>query len=536
VRPFPSRIFACLCIVCVLASVVVAPSGAQTASRIVTSSSAVPVPLYGASGVTVHYVNRFHYIYNPTSTSTPIPAAAPPSQIALNPASAIPASTAAPTAPTASQKPKPATASAFLESADLLKRRILARCLADIAAGQWPDAVTDHTTAANQCWDSLRSDTDTAAAAIVALNQATNVAIRNATAEQTCYAGKQKQFSAIILSTEQAIALLNLAQANATERPAGQVGVGCAISDSTAWPPDAKADPIETMLFQDQTSLTELASMDGFSDWSRLGTNAASIAALNTAVTSLLSEIRSYGKGTAGQETSGSVSQTRTAFQSTVDSNQQWRTRLLSISSVPGDINTNAEFSLTQDFNPCQEWYGRGRTDKYTAKVVDASSAAAQIPDLQLATNTCTPISIVSTGIGVSFLSNPTYAFVPNPAGAQVIGKTVDNTVTPLYGIFYNVKLPLFKPASGVELFVSPGIGLTSASSTITTDYLGGLSLSFGHRLLFLTASADFGQRTALQRGFTEGTAQGTLTSIPTYTTMKTGAMISVSFGIAPSL
>jgi hypothetical protein len=26
------------------------------------------------------------------------------------------------------------------------------------------------------------------------------------------------------------------------------------------------------------------------------------------------------------------------------------------------------------------------------------------------------------------------------------------------------------------------------------------------------------------------------LTSIPTYTTMKTGAMISVSFGIAPSL
>jgi len=376
----------------------------------------------------------------------------------------------------------------------------------------------------------------------MSIRQGINQTIRNAIAEQACYALKAKTFSQVFLTHADAVALLTFAKANSTPRGIDDLNSsGCNIGSSTSWPFD-KADTAERRLSLDQNALSVLASTPGYTMWlgSKGSANDAANIALGAQITALLAEVRSYGKGTAGTGADPTVAESYAQFQVIVQANLQWRDRLAKIANAaipPNSTNpdTNDQMKQTITVNACNEWYGRGRTDAISIHAVDITPSAPPVPDIKVVTNTCTPRSIMSTGIGVTFLPNPVYGFISDATGAQVIGKTAVNNSSILYALLYNVRLAPLEKKTGIELFASPGVGLTSASSTTTTDWLGGVSIGFARRLIFLTGSVDFGNRTELLPGFTEGSPKGALSSVPTRTTMKTGAMLSLTFGIGPS-
>ena len=240
------------------------------------------------------------------------------------------------------------------------------------------------------------------------------------------------------------------------------------------------------------SSLTDLTTALGYPTWA----NGAGVQASNTllvkAVTDLISEVTSYSTGTVTTGSGSSIAQSSSDFQTVVANNRQWRKQLSNISAFGANALSSLEIDITID--PCHEFYGKGRTDVVKLHAVDLSSTAGASQDIQLATNTCNPRTIASTGIGISFLSSPVYSFVPaDNTGAQVIGRTATSSASPLYAVFYNVQLGSLR--HGMELFASPGVGLTSASNTTSSDILGGLSISFARRVIFsVTPAIDFGR------------------------------------------
>jgi hypothetical protein len=490
--------------------------------------SAIPVPTYDVKSIVVKYVNRFRYDINSLTASTPIAAATPPSLL---------------TASAGSAKAAPPAGNALAQTAAVP----LADCSQSDPKNPWPPASVagqGETQAQRvaKCWVEIRSDVAVNGDELLNIRQQINQTIRNAVAEQACYTRKTKTFSQVLLTHADAVALLTFAEANGTAQGADvTAGAGCNIDGSTAWP-FSEADNAEQSLNQDQNTLISLASAPGYPEWlgAKGSPNDTANTALGAQITGLLAEVRSYGKGTAGTGTDPAVAESYAQFQAVVQTNLQWRDRLAKIasaakSSTPTDPDNDEQLKQEIAANPCNEWYGRGRTDAISIHAVDITPSAPTVPDIKVVTNTCTPLSILSTGIGVTFLPSPVYGFVPDATGAQIIGKTAVNDKSILYALLYDVRLTSLGKKSGIELFASPGVGLTSASSTTTTDWLGGLSLSFARRLIFVTGSVDFGNRTELLPGFKEGSPKGTLSSVPTRTNMKTGGMISVTFGIAPS-
>jgi hypothetical protein len=543
------RLIAILPAVLLITSWFALPLVSHAQSTTITAGSTLPVPYYGVSSFQVKYLNPFRYDYNQTAASTVIAAPTPPSQ--LLPSSGSGSSTPQAISSNKVAAAQPASGNVSSNFIELFRGNGLSAakkakkpapqppapapnandCKISSPTSIWTTSPSNQSDRITYCWNRIQGDVQAQEQNALNLRHSINAAIRGASTEQACYADKVKHFSQTLLTDEQAKELLQFAQ---DER--NKTSTSCRIQGDNKWDFNT-ADTIDTAITQDQADLANLASAQGYSAWlgAKGSPNDTSNTALSASITSIQTDVRSYDLGTAGQGTNPTITQTNSAFQAVVAANQQWRDRIDAIASQLSVDDPHSRFIAIYTPNSCHDWYGKGHTETSTLKIVDVSVSSSSVPDLQVATNTCNPRSILSTGVGVSFLPNQTYAFVPNAAGTQVIGKTSSSKASPLFSIFYNILLtPVGKKDSGVELFLSPGIGLTSASSTTTSDYLGGLSLAFNRRLVFITAAGDFGQRTTLLPGFPLGTPMGTMSTVPTQTSMKFSGMLSISFGVAP--
>lgn len=475
------------------------------------------VSVYGRRQVYVAYVNLFHYQFSPQVNSSSIAGASVPG--ALGPSVSSGAAAAAnlnPPAQAPGRQPAPTPAVPTNScSADALN------------AG---DA-----SAVQTCWQLLEQQLQSHITSVADIRKEINQTIRSVADEQHCYIVRTRDFSQPLLTQLQATELIDFAENNG-----GNGSLACDHSNNAAeqWPSD-KADTAWTELVGIQTALNTMQTAPGFQSWATA--HQAAYNSASTLTTSLIAEAAGYAtRVSPSNGTTVNIGQSFADFQNAVDSNQVYRDTLRAIATAARDVQTNGKpresvLIMTIPLNPCAEWYGRGRTDTISLQYTDVTVTPNGSPaSISIGTNTCQPMSIASSGIGVSFLPNPTFNFVPaDNTGAQVIGETARNDKSPLYAVFYNVKLSSEK--GGVGLFASPGVGFTSSSNATTTDLLAGLSLSLARRLLFVTPAADIGRRDQLLPGFTLTTPKGSLTSVPTQSHWAVNFMISVSFGIGPS-
>lgn len=493
---------------------------------LVTDSTSLPVTTVNANEIVVRYINRFHYGFGTQTQSSNVAAPAVPTALAPSTASfqgTIPASTSVDTGDvkvSPGQPPPPGD---------------LSYCQ---TSSPWPSTWSDADDAiqVNACWGQQLLTVLTATTNAKTLRNAINLDIANAALEQHCYVQKLRYFGSPLLSYPMATELMAFAQANATTG-----ANSCLQSYDSSWPL-AGAATIDGTLLQVQNNLAQLASRPGYATWIKDPQNSLNNTALTTLINTVMAEVESYGNVLGGQAANATVATVQAQFQSTVDSNAFWRSVLESIAKSapptghpltdPASDDTASSFRYDVAINCKNNWYGRGRTDTVTLLVTDISATPSTTQNVILASNTCNPSAVVSTGVGITLLASPVFAFVPNASGAQVIGETSTNKISPLYALLYNVSI--HEPAKfPFGFFASPGVALTSTSSSATADFLAGLSISFARRLIFLTGSADFGRRDTLMPGFSEGAPMGTLTTVPTRTDWKTGAMISISFSIA---
>jgi hypothetical protein len=482
------------------------------------------ISVYGQRQMYVAYLNLFRYQFSPQVNSTTIAAASVPGSLGPSPSSGAaatgnlaPLTTAAPSRPAA---PPPPPSAGPCDSGTL-------------AAG---DANAQKAAVAT-CWAALQERLKDQITAVAGIRTKINKSIRSVADEQHCYVVRMRDFSQPILTQQQAAQLVQFATDNASGNQQNGT-LACYKNDDQTWHSD-DADTAWTTLVGIQTDLNNLQTAPGFAAWAGGTGDQAAYNSMGTFITNLIAEVASYATHiSSGSGTNVNIGQAYTDFQNALDSNKAYRDSLQTISAAAKAITGNAEnvLVMTIPLNPCAEWYGRGRTDTISLQYTDVSVTPTGSPaSIPLGTNTCMPLSIASTGIGVSFLPNPVFAFVPGDnTGTQVIGETAVNEKSPLYAVLYNVKLYPIKQHS-MEIFASPGVGFTSSSNTTTTDILGGLSLSLARRLLFITPSADIGQRNHLTPGFAIGTPKGSLTSVPTQSRWDVNFMISVSFGIGPS-
>jgi len=532
----------------------------QNPPQEVRAETLLPVLTYRAQPIHVGYLNPYRYDYNPASTITTINGGTVPSLLQASTAAVPKAATAPANLPLTSDAHAAAPPPPFH----------VADCEPTAPKKIWdhPLVGTAQTDAISQCWNQIEADAVDVQInqKLTPLRQGINTTIRSADKEKDCYDEKVQVFSAAILSSAGATQLLTFAANNRSSdgtdnggaANGGAVGpaggpAGCRQANAFEW--NLKnADGIEQGLLDDQAKLKWLAQTPDFDKWLGSSTSANKIAntALSGAITSALTEVRSYSTGSATAGTNGNVAQTLSDFKAVVSTNLQWRDRLKRIDDASKEgTNPDKNTLLVMTLNPhaCTNWYGKGAKEDISLMYADVSSKTAQTTTLLVATNTCVPSMIASSGIGISFLKNPTYGFVPDATGAQVIGLTAVNNVQPLYGLFYHVRLPTKPSDNSIEWFATPGVGLVTSSSTTTTDFLAGISMGLAHRTIFITPSVDIGQRTQLTPPFAigspkiipvppgapTGTTPVTLSAVPTQTVWKTGFMISISFGIAPS-
>jgi hypothetical protein len=475
--------------------------------------------LFSAKKVVILYGNKFRFDLGPQTTQAPIGGAALPGALGPSAADIAKLPSAIASAPSQPPAPTPAEHAAappisipdYPEACDQSDTKVT-----------WPTGGPAQAERITKCWNGIRADIETDQARLSDLRRRINTTIRSAAAEQRCYSQKIWSLRQPSLTPDQAANLIQFAGANAT---AGN-SLGCYQPNADQWPLD-DADQLGIHLTKLQQALADLTTAIGYSNWANSTVIQSANSALVKQVGDFIAEANSYSTGTAASGGSSAIAQTYSDFQTVVSNNKQWRAQLSNLSSL-----SSLEIDIAID--PCREWYGKGRIDTIKLHAVDLSSSAGASQDIPLATNTCNPRTIASSGIGVSFLSNPVFAFVPaDNTGAQVIGKTATNNAAPLYSVLYNVQLGYLK--HGVELFASPGVGLTSTSNSTNADFLGGISMSFARRVLFITPAIDFGRRDQLAPGFTINTPKGSLTSVPTQSHWPVGFMLSISFGIGPS-
>jgi hypothetical protein len=486
--------------------------------------------LMSDKSIVVLYGNKFRYDLGPQTTQAPIGSAAVPGALGLS-------STQIANLPNIVGQPGGGAAGSVIATgaapggAPVIPGYPDA-CNQSDTLGIWPTAVADRIKRISNCWTGIRGAIDNDQKALAALREAINKSIRKAATEQRCYVQQIWLYRQPILLPAQALSLIDLALANATPDNAN----GCYQANADTWPLDS-ADGLGIDLVKQQQALADLATAPGYPDWANQSGVQTANSTLVKQVGDFITEANSYSTGTAAAGAGSVIAQTYSDFQTVVANNKQWRAQLSNLLDANGakfSLDPLSPLRVDVSLDPCREWYGKGRTDTVKLHAVDLSSTAAASQDISLATNTCNPRTIASTGIGVSFLASPTYAFVASDnTGAQVIGETATNKQSPLYAVLYNIQIADFK--RGIELFASPGVGLTSSSQTTNGDFLGGMSLSFARRVLFVTPSVDFGRRDQLAHGFKLSDPKGSLTSVPTQSHWPVGFMISVSFGIGPS-
>ena len=169
--------------------------------------------------------------------------------------------------------------------------------------------------------------------------------------------------------------------------------------------------------------------------------------------------------------------------------------------------------------------------------VVDTTNPGQKSTPTNLDKVVCQSVLTVTNGLGLSFITDKTPAFVPSnnsgTNGSPVLGYSSVANVRPGYtvqvhGAFWSQR------ESNFEIHWNLGAMLTAATGGATTDIITGPSFSFKKRAFFISPVYDLGLRTVLQSGFSVGTPQGVLTSPPTQQRWKSGFGLTITFPLIP--
>jgi hypothetical protein len=151
--------------------------------------------------------------------------------------------------------------------------------------------------------------------------------------------------------------------------------------------------------------------------------------------------------------------------------------------------------------------------------------------------NSYYPPGTVSTGIGLSFVHDQVFAFLPgiDPTNSAntvpTVQTTTDASATPLYAILYNIAIK--EGAGGYGLHGAIGGAIGSTSGTANLEILVGPSFSIRRRAFFITPAFQLARRDQLLPGYHIGSLQESgLTSLPITTNWKPGFALIFSFGV----
>lgn len=209
----------------------------------------------------------------------------------------------------------------------------------------------------------------------------------------------------------------------------------------------------------------------------------------------------------------------------------KWSDVFRTVSTAPA-----AYFVVT--YKPqCGGWFGQGTSTQMQLTFVDATNLGQKSTPTNLDKVVCQSVLTVTNGLGLSFISDKTPAFVPSDNtgtnGSPVLGYSSVANVRPGYAVQVNGAF-WSHAESNFEFHWALGAMLTAATGGATTDIITGPSFSFKKRAFFITPVYDLGLRTVLQSGFKLGTPQGVLTSPPTQQKWKSGVGITITFPLSP--
>jgi hypothetical protein len=204
---------------------------------------------------------------------------------------------------------------------------------------------------------------------------------------------------------------------------------------------------------------------------------------------------------------------------------------------------------FVESFKPqCGGFFGDGTSTQLQLSVVDnlnPPAAGTKVTPTNLDKVVCQPTISISNGLGLSFISSQTPAFVPavktdssgnpvldssgNPTIIQSLGYSNQSRISAGYAFQTNASLWATQ-RWGFEIHWSLGAMLTASSNGATTDIITGPSFSFHRRTFFVSPMYDLGLRTVYVSPFKVGMPQGNLTSPPTQQVWKSGFGLTITF------
>ena len=204
---------------------------------------------------------------------------------------------------------------------------------------------------------------------------------------------------------------------------------------------------------------------------------------------------------------------------------------------------------FVETFQPqCGGFFGDGTSTQMQLSIVDSlnpPAAGTKVTPTNLDKVICQPTISISNGLGLSFISSQTPAFVPavkkdsngnpvldssgNPTIIQSLGYSNQSAVGAGYALQTNASLWATQ-RWGFEIHWSLGAMLTASSNGATTDIITGPSFSFHRRTFFVSPMYDLGLRTVYVSPFKVGMPQGNLTSPPTQQVWKSGFGLTITF------
>ncbi len=474
--------------------------------KLITPVTSLPIVSVNARSFVVHYINPLHYTYSLRTSTVNISAPTPPTLLAAPP------STAAGALPPLQSPTK-----------------------APPVAGAPPR--TDVQKVDDAWWD-IRDSAFVVSTAITKQRMQLNSLIIDAGSEQQCYLDRLRAYSAVLLSKEQVRTLAEFAQNNsAVPWSPGKTGgpwtKDCRSEDSYQWP-SQQFDNLDTSLLNLQAQQVALAKLPGYAAWIAVAGNKD----LNDKLSTFFSDNLKLVEGWQGASTA------YTTFVASISYITFWRGILASIHQQNVDHNDpdkqGSPFYFTAVVDCSSNWYGRGRTDTISLHITDFSVTPTPTPvDLQVMTNTCYPPGTISTGLGVSFVHDRVYTFLPgkdpaNPTNTiLVVGTTTDSLATPLYAVQYNIGV--WEGNSSYGLHGALGAAIGSTSGTTNLEFLLGPAVSIRRRAFFITPAFQLARRDQLLPGYHVGSPQGNgLTSLPVKTNWQAGFALTFTFSVAP--
>jgi hypothetical protein len=476
--------------------------------KIVNPATSLPIISTDAKAFVVRYVNPLHYTYSLRTSSVNISAPTPPTLLA----------------------PPPTTAAGTLPP-------LQAPTKAPPPPGVAPPPATD-IEKMDDAWWSLRDRAFDLSANVTSERSQLNNLILDASNEQQCYMDRLRAYISPILKPDEVRNLGDFAKNNSAipwsaVKTGGPWTSDCRAEASYRWP-SQEIDSLDASLLALQAEQTKLAKLPGYAAWIAIASNKD----LNDKLTSFFTDNIKLVEGWQGASTSYAT------FVASVSYITFWRGTLAGISqqvtaqSDPDKQGSPFFFLSTLDCST--NWYGRGRTDTISLHITDISVTPTPTPvDLQVVTNTCYPPGTISTGLGVSFVHDTVYTFVPgkdpaNPANTiSVIGTSTDSPATPLYAIQYNIGI--WEGASTFGLHGALGAAIGSTSGTTNIEFLLGPALSLRRRAFFVTPAFQLARRDQLLPGYQVGTPQANgLNSLPFKTNWQPGFALTFTFSVAP--